>query len=99
MTETTEATESPNTPAKYLAIIGLGLCLLVFAGGMMIGITIDPRVDLPSRLLAYTAALGGLTGAFACRWALATGPTERKLCAGITILTLALFIGYAVFML
>ncbi|HTK59709.1 MAG TPA: hypothetical protein VL283_00745 [Candidatus Baltobacteraceae bacterium] len=99
MSETSVTTERKPTPTQIVAIIGLGLCLLVFAGGLMIGITIDPRVDLPSRLLAYTTALGGLSAAMACRWVLATGPFERKFCAVLTLSTLALFIGYGLVML
>lgn len=100
MPETPEETPTRKlSPVQILAIIGLSLGSLVFLGGLFIGMEIDPRVDLPSRLLAYTTALGGLATAFACRWALATGRFERGFCAVVTLATLAFFIGYALVML
>lgn len=94
-----ETSERKISPLEIIAIIGLSISMLAFAGGMMIGITIDPRVDLHSRLLAYTVALGGLSAAMAFRWVLATGPIERKFCAGFTLTTFALFVGYGFAML
>ena len=99
MSETSETSERKLSPVQILAIIGLGLASVVFLGGIFIGMSIDPRVDMASRLQAYTASLGGLAAAFACRWALATGPYEKKFCAGITIVTFALFAGYGLVML
>lgn len=99
MSETSETSERKLTPAQVLGIIGLGLASVVFLGGLFIGMSIDPRVDMPSRLLAYTTALGGLTVALACRWTLSTLPLERKIFAGITLASLAFFIGYAFVML
>jgi hypothetical protein len=94
-----ETKESPFTALKVICIIGLGLGMTVFAGGLMIGISLDPRVDMPSRLLAYVTALGGLTVAFASRWALSTQPIERKIFTALTFLAFAFFVGYAAVML
>lgn len=99
MSGTNVTTETKASPKQIAAIIGLGLCLLVFAGGLMIGITIDPRVDLHGRLVAYTVGLGGFSAAMAFRWALATLPFERKLCAAIALGAFALFVGYGLVML
>ena len=84
---------------KILSLIGMGFGWLVFLGGMWMGMSIDPRVDLPSRLLAYTTALGGITTVFACRWAMAEGRTERIAYAALTVVLLGFFIGYGAVML
>lgn len=94
-----EAQSRKITPFQILALVGMGLGLLVFAGGLMLGISIDPRVDLPSRLLAYTVALGGFTVAMACGWATAEHRAERIIFAVVTIASLASFIGYGLVML
>lgn len=94
-----ETSERKLSPVQILAIIGLGLAAAVFLGGLFIGMSIDPRVDMASRLTAYTAGLGGLAAVFACRWVLATGAFERKFYAGLAVATFALFAGYGLVML
>lgn len=86
-------------PSQILPFTGLCLGWLVFLCGLFIGMSIDPRVDMVSRLQAYTVALGGLSAAFACRWVLAVAAFERKCYAGITIAAIACFVGYGIVML
>lgn len=54
---------------ELLLFGGYCLGLIVFALGLLVGISINPRVDLHSRLVAYTFATSGLTVALACRFA------------------------------
>ncbi|HJV33291.1 MAG TPA: hypothetical protein VJ694_04660 [Patescibacteria group bacterium] len=91
--------ERTLSPVAILAIIGLGIGMLVFAGGLMIGITIDPRVALHDRLVAYTAGIGGLAFGLGCRCVLSTLPLERKIFAGAALGAFALFVGYGLVML
>lgn len=99
MSDTSDTSARQPTPIFVLAMLGMVLGSAVFLGGMFIGMEIDPRVDMPSRLFAYTVALFGLTTLCACRWTLATQPVERKICAAITLAVLAFSVGYALVML
>lgn len=54
---------------ELLLFGGYLLGVIVFSFGLLIGISIDSRVDLYSRLVAYTIATSGLTVALACRCA------------------------------
>lgn len=91
--------ERKLAPYEILAIIGLAVGMLVFAGGLMIGITIDPRVALHDRLVAYTAGLGGMAFGLGCRCVLATLPLERKIFAAAALGAFALFVCYGLVML
>ena len=95
----TETTARKITPGMVIGIIGLGIGMLVFAGAMMIGITIDPRVDLHGRLVAYTASLAGLAAAMGFRSSLAVGPVERGVFAALAVVTAIGAIAYGLVML
>ena len=69
-TETSEAGGQPLTPVKILALVGMAVGMTVFLGSLYKGMSIDPRVDMHGRLVAYTAVLGGFAVGIACRSAL-----------------------------
>lgn len=94
----TAAHSQDKPPLRILAIAGMLLGYGVFLAGMWVGMSIDPNVDMPARLLAYNAALAGLTTAFACRWAMSEGRIERILWGTISFLALGLTVFYALFM-
>lgn len=90
MSEASEAPARKLTFLNVLALFGLAGFSAVFLGALFIGMSIDPRVDMHSRLVAYTASCAGLTGALVCNWALAVPGRHRKI-AGIIALGMLVF--------
>ena len=99
MSETSVSAPKPLTPAKILALLGLAVSSAVFLGGLFIGMSIDPRVDMHGRLVAYTTGLGGFAAVVACRTALSTRRVERIIFSATAIACALGAVAYGLVML
>ena len=77
---------------KLPATIGMITGWVLFVLCLGIGISIDPRLNLPGRMFAYAVGFSGMTVALACHWALAEDKKSRVMYVLATIAALAILI-------
>ncbi len=69
------------TGLDIVLLIVMGAGLLMFASGIMIGITINPYANMHGRMVAYAFGLGGLTVGVACMSAMEKKAVRRIILA------------------